>query len=87
MNTNVYDVAYDVIEMLVYYGNKVNNRYNWKMLRFTLYIWEGMREYTGGKLRKKVDTVRHVINSRKFAMFYDGHYQYGRYYRKYKSYT
>ena len=51
-----------------------STRFNWKMMRFTMYVWERVREHDGEKLRKKIDTIRTIVNSRKFEMFYDGYF-------------
>ena len=44
------------------------------MLRFTMFIWERVREYNNEKLRKKIDTIRTIVSSRKFEMFYEGYF-------------
>ena len=51
-----------------------STRFNWKMMRFTMFVWERVREHDSGKLRKKIDTIRTIVNSRKFEMFYDGYF-------------
>ena len=51
-----------------------STRFNWKMLRFTMFIWERVREYNNEKLRKKIDTIRTIVSSRKFEMFYEGYF-------------
>jgi hypothetical protein len=45
-------------------------RTEWKLFRFTLYLWERDREYKKGKLQKKKDTCIAVVNSKKFKDIY-----------------
>jgi|TARA_B100001964_G_C14198574_1_gene584608 hypothetical protein len=49
-------------------------RFNWKMLRFTMFVWERYREFDHNRLGKKIDTIRNIVNSRKFEMFYNGYF-------------
>ena len=51
-----------------------STRFNWKMLRFTMFVWERVREYNNGKLRKKIDTIRTIVNNTKFERFYQGYF-------------
>lgn len=45
-------------------------KYHWKMTRFTLYIWERVKELDKGNLGKRIDTVRKVVWSAKFKRLY-----------------
>ena len=47
-----------------------NVRFNWKMIRFTLFIWARIDEDKGGYLKPKIDTVRHVVRSIKFRQYF-----------------
>jgi len=47
-----------------------NVRFNWKMIRFTLFIWARIDEDKGRYLKPKIDTVRHVVRSIKFRQFF-----------------
>jgi hypothetical protein len=49
-------------------------RFNWKMIRFTLFIWARLKEDRDGYLKPKIDTVRGVVRSRKFEYFFYGYY-------------
>ena len=52
-------------------GNKTNLKYHWKMMRFTLYIWERLNEHDKNIVGKRIDTVRKVIWAHKFKRLYD----------------
>ncbi len=51
-----------------------NTRFNWKMIRLTLYVWERVREDKSGYLKPKIDTVRAVVKTRRFEDFFYGYY-------------
>jgi len=60
-------------EALKILKDKINNenvRFNWKMIRFTLFIWERIEESQGRYLKPKIDTVRAVVRKNKFRDFY-----------------
>jgi len=45
-------------------------RTEWKLFRFTLYLWERDREFKKGQMGKKKDTCLKVVNSKKFKDIY-----------------
>ena len=49
-------------------------RYDWKMLRLTMYVWERLHESEKLFNRPKIDTVREVVSKRKFKDFFYGYY-------------
>jgi len=51
-----------------------NIRFNWKMIRFTLFIWERLEEDRRGYLKPKIDTVRAVVQSNPFKHFFYGYF-------------
>ena len=51
-----------------------NTRFNWKMIRLTLYVWERDKEYKEGYLKPKIDTVKAVVGGKKFQQFFEGYY-------------
>jgi hypothetical protein len=64
-------------EALKILKDKINNenvRFNWKMIRFTLFIWERIEESQGRYLKPKIDTVRAVVRKNKFRDFYLGYF-------------
>ena len=51
-----------------------NTRFNWKMMKFTLYIWERLREFDRTYLKPKIDTVREVVSKRVFKDFFEAYF-------------
>ena len=55
-------------------GN-TNIRFQWKMIRFTMYVWQRLKEGKNSMiLRPKIDSVREVVSERKFKEFFYGYY-------------
>ena len=55
-------------------GN-TNIRFQWKMMRFTMYVWQRLKEGKNSMiLRPKIDSVREVVSDRKFKEFFYGYY-------------
>ena len=48
-------------------------RTEWKLLRFTMYLWERLKEYDHKQMGKKQDTCLKVVNSSKFKQFYEAY--------------
>ena len=51
-----------------------NARFEWKMLRLTMFVWARVEEDKGMYLKPKIDTVRGVVSTRKFKQFFHGYY-------------
>ena len=51
-----------------------NTRFNWKMMRLTMYVWERIEEDKAGYLKPKIDTVRAVVETRRFKDFFYGYH-------------
>jgi len=51
-----------------------NIRFNWKMIRLTLYVWERLKEDKSGYLKPKIDTVRAVVKTKRFEDFFYGYF-------------
>ena len=51
-----------------------NIRFYWKMIRLTMYVWERVKEDKARYLKPKIDTVRAVVETRKFEDFFYGYY-------------
>ena len=47
-------------------------RYDWKMLRLTMYVWERLHESEKLFNRPKIDTIREVVGNRKYQKFFYG---------------
>ena len=54
-------------------GN-TNIRFQWKMMRFTMYVWERLHESEKMFQRPKIDTVREVVSRSRFKAFFRGYY-------------
>ena len=49
-------------------------RFQWKMMRLTMFIWARVEEDKGMYLKPKIDTVRGVVSARKFQQFFHGYF-------------
>ena len=49
-------------------------RFNWKMIRFTMFIWARLEEERNGYMKPKIDTVKAVVNDRRFKDLMYGYY-------------
>jgi len=49
-------------------------RFNWKMIRLTLFIWERVEEDKNGYLKPKIDTVKKVCADKKYKELYLGYF-------------
>ena len=47
-------------------------RYDWKMLRLTMYVWERLHESEKLFNRPKIDTIREVVGNRRYQKFFYG---------------
>lgn len=50
-----------------------NIRVQWKMRRFSLYLWARLEEEKSGYLGKKSDTIRRLVRGRKYIEEYKKH--------------
>ena len=62
--------AFRIINEKKHHKEEGSIRFNWKMIRFTLYVWERLQEEKNGYLKPKIDTVKKVVENRKFRNFY-----------------
>ena len=60
--------AVEIIEATTPEGQKDNRKFNWKMLRLTLYLWARIDQDKKGHLWSKTDTCRAVVNSKNYKM-------------------
>ena len=60
----------DIIEKTTPEAQEDNKRFNWKMFRFTLFLWKRAEEDKNGNLWSKTDTAKAVIESRKYKDLY-----------------
>ena len=67
--------AYRIINEKKHSTEEGNIRFNWKMIRFTFFVWARIKEHKRGYLKPKIDTVRDIIkNDRRFYHFFNGYY-------------
>jgi len=50
--------------------NPSNYRTHWKMTRFTLYLWQRIKEDRAQMLGKKIDSIRRVVATEKYKRLY-----------------
>jgi hypothetical protein len=48
-----------------------NTRFNWKMMRFTLYIWARVQEHKTLVMKPKIDTVRELVSTPKYKRLWE----------------
>ena len=62
----------ELIELLQTKDKTSSIRYDWKMLRLTMYVWERLHESEKLFNRPKIDTIREVVGNRKYQKFFYG---------------
>ena len=50
--------------------NQTNLKLHWKMMRFTLYLWERIKEEDQNIVGKRIDTVKKVVWSSQYKRLY-----------------
>ena len=50
--------------------NPSNYRSHWKMTRFSLYLWQRIKEDKAQMLGKKIDSIRRVVATEKYKRLY-----------------
>ena len=60
----------DIVEKTTPEAQEDNKRFNWKMLRFTLYLWKRVEQDKNGNLWSKTDTAKEVVESKKYKDMY-----------------
>jgi len=63
--------AIDIIQKSTPEAQEDNKRFNWKMLRFTMYLWERIEQDKKGYLWKKTDTAKAVVESKNYIKMYE----------------
>jgi len=64
--------AYKIITQKL--DKQTNIRFEWKMMRFTMFVWERVKEDRNLFLKPKIETVREVVSSRRFKDFFMGYF-------------
>ena len=62
--------ARDIIHKSTPEAQPDNKKFNWKMFRFTLFLWKRIEEDKNGNLWKKTDTAKAVVESKKYKDLY-----------------
>ena len=60
----------DIVEKTTPEAQEDNKRFNWKMLRFTMYLWKRVEQDKNGNLWSKTDTAKEVVESKKYKDMY-----------------
>ena len=62
--------AIEIIQKSTPEAQEDNKRFNWKMLRFTMYLWKRVEQDKNGNLWSKTDTAKEVVNSKNYKDMY-----------------
>jgi len=66
--------AIDIIQASTPEGQESNKKFNWKMMRFTLYLWQRLEEEKGRNLNSKTESARLVVSSKNYKQLYEGYH-------------
>tara|TARA_R110001592_G_scaffold221448_1_gene476245 strand:- start:121 stop:561 length:441 start_codon:yes stop_codon:yes gene_type:complete len=66
--------AVDIIEASLPKAQESNMKFNWKMMRFTMYLWQRLEEEKGRNLNTKTETAKIVVASKNFVDLYEGYH-------------
>jgi len=58
--------AIDIIHASTPEGQEGNKKFNWKMLRFTMYLWERVDQDKKGNLLSKTQTALNTVSQKKY---------------------
>jgi len=64
--------AYKIITAKL--DKETNIRFEWKMLRFTMFVWHRVHEDKNLFLKPKIETVRDVVSSKRYKDFFFGYF-------------
>ena len=63
--------AIEIIQKSTPEAQEDNKRFNWKMTRFNMYLWERIEQDKKGYLWKKTDTAKAVVESTEYKNIYE----------------
>ena len=66
--------AIDIIHASTPEGQESNKKFNWKMMRFTLYVWQRLEEEKARNLNSKTESAKLVIRSKNYKQLYEGYH-------------
>ena len=64
--------AIDIIHASTPEGQEGNRKFNWKMLRFTMYLWKRVEQDKNGNLLSKTQTAIDTVGSKKYQDLMEG---------------
>jgi len=53
---------------------ETNIRFEWKMMRFTFFVWERVTEDSNKYLKPKIDTIRAIVRRPRYRAFFEGYF-------------
>ena len=65
--------AIDIIHASTPEGQAGNKKFNWKMLRFTMYLWKRVEQDKNGNLLSKTQTALDTVNQKKYLDLLEAH--------------
>ena len=61
-------------DALLYIRKSLPPKRHWKMMRFTFFVWERVKEDENGYLKPKIDTCRAIVRQPRFRAFFEGYF-------------
>ena len=65
--------AIDIIHASTPEGQAGNKKFNWKMFRFTMYLWKRVEQDKNGNLLSKTQTALDTVNQKKYLDLLEAH--------------
>ena len=65
--------AIDIIHASTPEGQEGNRKFNWKMFRFTMYLWKRVEQDKNGNLLSKTQTALDTVNQKKYLDLLEAH--------------
>ena len=65
--------AIDIIHASTPEGQAGNKKFNWKMFRFTMYLWKRVEQDKNGNLLSKTQTSLDTVNQKKYLDLLEAH--------------
>ena len=64
--------AIDIIHASTPEGQEGNKKFNWKMLRFSMYLWKRVEQDKNGNLLSKTQTALNTVSQKKYQDLLEG---------------
>ena len=65
--------AIDIIHASTPEGQEGNKKFNWKMFRFTMYLWKRVEQDKNGNLLSKTQTALETVDQKKYLDLWEAH--------------